>query len=167
MKIMKIIFKVLKYTFVFIVGLLLIFNLIGIVQKTVLKQEMPMLFEIGTAVVVTGSMEPAIHVDDMIIIHSQSEYQKDDIVTYQSNSYITHRIVEKTQNGYITKGDANNTPDKEIEKNKILGRVVLAIPRAGYVIDFLKSPFGILALCIGLFALIELPELINKKTKRR
>ena len=117
----------------------------------------------GNAVIITGSMEPAIMPGDMVIVHKQSTYKPGDIVTYQGNSSpITHRILEKTPDGYITGGDANNTDDGEIARIRIIGKVVKTIPNAGNAILFLQSPIGMLILIAGLFLVIEVPKLIEK-----
>lgn len=158
--------KICKCIVILLLGILLIINLVNIFQRVVLGQDMPMLFGYGRAIVVTGSMEPAIHPGDMVILRAQDDYETGDIVTYRANSYITHRVIEKTENGYITQGDANNTPDDEILKSRIVGQVVLAIPRIGYAVDFLKSPVGILLLMVGLFLMIELPGVAEKLRRR-
>lgn len=166
MKIMKWFLKAGKCLFVLFILVCLAWNIVNIVQKVIFKQDIPMIFGYGTAVVLTGSMEPVIRQGDMVLVHKQLDYQTDDIVTYKENRYITHRIVKKTENGYITQGEANNTADSEIGKSQVTGKVVWIIPKAGYVIDFLKSPVGMLVLVIGLLALIRIPDLY-KKVKQR
>ena len=75
--------------------------------------------------VATGSMEPNISENDIIIVKDNSNYQIDDVITYkENNSYITHRIVAINSDSLITKGDANNTNDESINKSQILGVVV-------------------------------------------
>lgn len=167
MKIIKKIVKICKYLVISLLAVILALNIINIVQSIVLGQEMPLIFGYGRAIVITGSMEPAILPGDMVIIHEQDGYEVGDIVVYKANSYITHRIVEETENGYITQGDANNAPDKEILESQIIGRVVLVIPKVGYITEFVKSPFGMLILIAALFLMIELPVLAGKIRKRR
>jgi signal peptidase len=73
----------------------------------------------------TGSMEEDIHTGDYILIFKKSDYKVGDIVTYKKENYhITHRIIKKDGNKIITKGDANNTPDEEINENSIIGKVL-------------------------------------------
>ena len=72
-----------------------------------------MLFGYGNAIIVSGSMEPAISVDDMIVFRKQREYSVGDIVLYNDGFVnVTHRIVEINGDQVITKGDANNAADK-------------------------------------------------------
>ena len=73
----------------------------------------------------TGSMEEDIHTGDYILIFKKSDYKVGDIVTYKKENYhITHRIIKKDGNKIITKGDANNTPDEEINSKSIIGKVL-------------------------------------------
>lgn len=167
MRIIKKIVKLCKTLIIALLAVALAANIINIVQVVLLGQELPMLFGVSRAIVVTGSMEPAILAGDMVIIHAQDDYEIGDIVIYKANSYITHRIVERTENGYITKGDANNAVDGEIQNSQVAGKIVLVIPKAGTIASFLKSPFGMLILIVGLFFMIELPILAEAIRKRR
>lgn len=45
----------------------------------------------------TGSMEPTLSVDDLLVIHQESDYTPGDIITFRSGSgLVTHRIVDET-----------------------------------------------------------------------
>jgi len=164
---MKVIFKIVRYFIVTLLVLLILINAIFIIQSLVSGQEMPLAFGYGKAVVATGSMEPTIEPGDMIVFHEQENYEVGDIVVFEAENFVTHRIVKTTGNGFITQGDANNTDDGEILREQMIGKVVLTVPKVGHAVDFLKSPFGILVLVIGLLALIEVPNLISRKSKRR
>ena len=82
--------------------------------------------------VVTGSMEPSLHVGDFIIIEKTDtdELTKGDIITFyseQSDIYgmlVTHRIVGRGEDGrFITRGDANPVNDSiTVAPEKIVGR---------------------------------------------
>ena len=73
----------------------------------------------------TGSMIPAIQVNDYIMITKTNDYKKGDIVTFKyENTLVTHRIVEINENKVTTKGDANNTNDDEIDIESITGKVI-------------------------------------------
>lgn len=141
-----------------IIAALLLCNVYTIVLRTAFDVLQPSVFGVSTAVVITGSMEPAVSVNDMVVIHEQESYEPGDIVSYQSGSMlVTHRIAEATENGYITKGDANNTDDGEIAREAVVGKVVLVIPKVGYAIAFLQTPLGMLVMTGVLFALVALP----------
>ena len=58
----------------------------------------------------------------------------------------------------ITKGDANNVVDEAVLTSQIKGKVICCIPQAGKLVEFLKTPFGIVC-TIGLaILLLELPR---------
>lgn len=98
------------------VGVLLIFRLfdrsaaVGVFGNYVFK-------------VASGSMVPTIKVGDYILVKKTTNFQKGDIITYKTkDNNITHRIIIINDDGTIvTKGDANNTEDKPIKKNQVVG----------------------------------------------
>ena len=165
MKIIKIFLNIIKFIFTAILAVVLLLNLFAVAKGILLAEEIPLVLGFGKAVIISGSMEPAIAPGDVIIIHKQSSYQPGDIVTFKSHSYITHRIVEKTPTGYITQGDANNARDAEIDPSRIVGRTIKIIPKAGDVILFLQSPFGIAILIFCLFLMIEISRFKKNKNK--
>ena len=105
------------------------------------------------AIIGSGSMEPTVFVNDLLLVKSAASYHAEDIITYVSpqGGLITHRVKEVLDDGYIAQGDANNIPDEEISRQRVLGKVVFVLPRAGGIIDGILSPSGIILLgCIGL-----------------
>jgi len=167
MKIIRLSLKIFKPVFIGILMVVLLLNLINIYKRVILKEQLPFVFGYGNAIIVTGSMAPAINPGDVVIISKQREYKSGDIVTYQGNNTpVTHRILEQTPEGYITGGDANNTDDGEVEEHRIMGKVVKVIPNAGNIILFLQRPLGMLIMLLGLFAMIEAPRLAEKIRKK-
>ena len=82
--------------------------------------------------VATGSMEPTLKQNDIILIKKEKDYNVDDIVTYENEgNYITHRIVTKRGKDLVTKGDANNTKDVPITIDDVIGKMVKVYPNAG------------------------------------
>ena len=111
----------------------------------------------------TGSMEPKIKINDLIIIKEKRNYKKNDIVTYkdENNNYVTHRIVKITKKEVIAKGDANNTEDKPISKNKIIGKVVFKFRFINIVNKILRNYIVLTAIFImSILVILFLP---NKK----
>ena len=121
--------------------------------KGILGNELPMPFGFGTAVVLSGSMEPTLEVDDLIIVKQKNDVDVGDVVVYQSGrSLVVHRIVRFDDDMVITKGDANGAEDKPFEKNLIKGVMIARIPHVGRLFRMLKTPIGgIAALALAIF----------------
>ena len=119
--------------------------------KTLMNDMMPMPLGVGVGVVVSGSMEPELSVDDVIFVVKDDTVELDDIVVYQKNGIlIVHKVV-KIKNGEITKrGTANNTDDDPIKLSDIKGRVFFHVGGIGKVISFLRTP--VVAIVILLIA---------------
>ena len=121
-----------------------------------LGNQLPMPFGYGAAVVLSGSMEPNLSVDDLIFVHEEEQYGVGDVVVYQSgNSLIVHRIVVVEGDILITQGDANNVADPPIEKSAIKGKVTGAIPGIGVLVNALKTPLGIVVTIAAAVLLVE------------
>lgn len=159
-----------------IIALLLLFVLSGLYQRIFNRGGYTGLFGIGYAVVVSGSMEPVFHENDMIIYqeHAKEDYELGDIVVYvrdkgtEDEILITHRLIGISEEQLITKGDANTISDKPVRWEQLVGRVVFLIPGIGKLVDFLRSPLGIVIsvlLIAGLSVLNLLPVLKLRKKK--
>ncbi len=130
------------------------------IARLVFHHPHPTIFGWSTAVVISGSMEDSVHVNDMVVIHAQESYEVQDVITFYSDAdtIVTHRLIAITDAGYQTQGDANDTPDPDLVlPEQVVGKVVRVIPNAGAFIAFFSSPLGMLLLfAIGLL-LIFLP----------
>ena len=139
-------------------------NIYMIVAKVVFHVPYPTVFGYSNAVVLSGSMEPAISVNDMIIIHEETQYEIGDIVSYKNGDVlVTHRIVDKTEMGYVTQGDANHAADDEIFQEMIVGKTVFVIPSVGIVIQMLQTPLGMLVLMLICYGMFVIPNLFERK----
>jgi len=96
-------------------------------------------------IVVSGSMEPAIDVGDLLIVKGAESYNYGDVVTYlsENGSLITHRVEALSKDGYITHGDANNVSDGEIPAQRLLGKTAVILPGMGMAIRWFFSPVSI------------------------
>lgn len=119
----------------------------------------------------SGSMEPTIMTGDIIIIHQNDQYIKNDVVTFQNleNRIVTHRIAEiaekRGRTSFITKGDANRSKDEDtISPSNVLGKVVFIVPRFGFLVAFAKSLPGLIVL-IGIPALALIMNELLKMSK--
>lgn len=136
----------------------------SLLAEQVLGKPYAGVFGLHMAVVLSGSMEPAISPNDLILVSEREDYQVGDIVMYQTEGLpVTHRIVSRTETGIVTQGDTNNTADGEISQNQIIGKVVLVVPAVGAVIEVMQTPQGMLCLVLLLFILLLLPEGIKEK----
>ena len=124
-------------------------------------------------IVQSGSMEPAIATGALVIVKAEARYAVSDVITFTtrgtSDVPTTHRIIEDgLQAGelvYTTKGDANNDVDPEpVRPENIIGKVILAIPFLGYLLDFARQPLGFFLL-IGIPALLIFAEEVGKIVK--
>lgn len=135
-------------------------------------------------VIVSPSMVPTIMVNDAIVVKREEGIKLDigDIITFSSvdPSYpgltVTHRIVGRqlSQSGdYIfrTKGDNNNIEDPSlVNEDSIYGRVILKIPKLGYIRKFLLTSYGFL---IGIvlpsvaIVIFDILKFIKKRTVKQ
>lgn len=163
---LKIAGKIINKGIVILLVLLLTLNVYTIVMRQAFGVKQPAVFGFSSAVVLSGSMEPNIHVDDMVIVREQNSYELQDIVMYEGENYmITHRIVGIEDGAYITRGDANNTDDPAVPAERVVGKVVYTIHGAGKAILFLHSPLGMCMMVLLAIAVGILPDL-RKKTGR-
>lgn len=95
------------------------------------------IFPIRPVGVATGSMEPNIHIGDMVIVDqnvTSNDIEVGNIIQYQLEKYtVIHRVVKKYQkDGYtyfVTKGDYNRNNDlKPVEESQLRGKVIYRIP---------------------------------------
>jgi len=76
------------------------------------------------ALVTSGSMMPALRVNDLVIIKRPGQICVGDIVVYGSgDDHIVHRVVSIDGDRIVTKGDANNAEDDAISKKDVIGVV--------------------------------------------
>lgn len=91
--------------------------------------------------IATGSMEPTLNVYDFILVKKDDNLKVNDIITYkEDDNFITHRIISINGNNLITKGDANNSEDKIINRNIVVGKVVKIFPKLGIVKSIIITP---------------------------
>ena len=113
--------------------------------------------------IVSGSMEPNLRINDIIIIKKENTYNIDDIVTFkEDNHYTTHRIIEKSNGKITTKGDNNDTNDNSITEDEIIGKMVYRFKILGMTISLLENPISWIAIfAVGIFFIIAIPVKIK------
>ena len=97
----------------------------------------------------SGSMEPAIHVGDLIITGPidgplSSDVTPGTVITYEhKNETVTHRIHSIDGAVITTKGDAVEDPDPwTVEVSSIRGVYMFKIPFVGYLTNFIQTKTG-------------------------
>ena len=160
MKMIKKVFQVLFWIFLVVVA---VYSTFIIIQKIMWKDKIPSFFGYKNFIVLTGSMEPTLHMGDIVIVKETTNIQDNDIIAFRErNSVITHRVFEVRKEGgkeyYITKGDANSDTDQELlDKEQIEGKYCFKIPFLGRVILFFQKPIGMMTLFIlvGIFLFLS------------
>ena len=128
-----------------IIETILLLFVILVMLVIILLQPNINFFPISVFGVKTGSMEPFINVDDIVLVKHTKDVKINDIVVYKKNNeYIIHRIIEINKNEIITKGDANNTNDKAITKDDIIGKYIRTLNILREVIILIKEYYYIL-----------------------
>lgn len=122
----------------------------------------------GFYIIVSGSMEPTIHVNDAVFIvrKDHDDYQINDIITFmpEAENYkgmtVTHRIIKKNTvddyySLYTTKGDNNTNEDVgKISTNGIYGKVLFVIPKVGFIKDIIVHPLTLVISLLLLFVIL-------------
>lgn len=156
--------KFLRWLLLIGIGLFLGLRLYWWNANRIAGNAMPMPFGYGVSVVLSGSMEPTLSTNDLVIIHQQDSYEIQDVVVYQvGTELIIHRMIEQSGDWVRTQGDANNTPDSPIPVTAIKGKLVVRIPWVGMVIRALKTPLGVCLTLVLAFFLLELSYRREKK----
>jgi len=169
---MTILKKIISGSMKILAGLLIVFllsalfvNLSTIWSVRTIKQGGQVSSGLACVLISSGSMEPVISVNDLLILKGFEEYRPDDIITYVSDrgSLITHRVTERSGQSYITQGDANNVPDSKISGQQILGKTVFVVSGAGLAVKWLLSPICILLLAAIIFLLWLLGRVMRRE----
>ena len=148
--------NLLRLLLLIICGLILGVNVYLANAHSLAGNQLPMPFGYGMSVVLSGSMEDRLSVDDLVIIKATDSYNVNDIVLYQDgNSLVIHRIIEIDGDTVTTKGDANNVADEPINKSQIKGVLVYDIAGFGAVVNVLKQPVFVILILAAAFLLTE------------
>ena len=128
--------------------LILVLVIYGKVIITFGENRYPNYFGYTFFEVASGSMEPALKVNDVVLVKiTRENLVKNDIIAFQvDNAIITHRILFIDGEVITVKGDSNNVVDKPIIKKQVIGKVVKVFPELGIWKKVLTDPkilFGI------------------------
>ena len=169
-KIKKCIDKTISVILNFLLIIISILILIGtyyIYQIKIQKNDYANIFGYTFFEVATGSMMPTIQIGDVVIVEITKEIKENDIIVYKENeNFITHRLIENKDNKIKTKGDANNSEDKPIEKEAVLGKVIKILPKIGIWRKIILTP-EVIGLIIILITIFSLMLMYNSKTEEK
>ncbi len=139
-----------------VLGILLGLNVYLANAHTLAGNKLPMPLGVGLAVVLSGSMEPTLSVNDVIVVKKTSNFEVGDIVVYDDGrALIVHEIIEINGDTVTTKGEANDVADDPIKLDAIKGKVVFTIPQAGVVVNIIRSPVSVVVIILAAILLIE------------
>ncbi|MHC5229556.1 signal peptidase I [Enterococcus sp. LJL99] len=144
--------------------------------------------------VLTNSMAPqkkgpsgGFYAGDIVILKMTKgeDVRKNDIITFtvgDGSRYLTHRMVDRKDelngekgNYIITKGDANQSNDPPITADRVVGKVIFSVPKAGNILDFVREEFWACLVSVlslyGFFLVLKsyffTPEVIKRRPMRR
>ena len=125
----------------------------------------------------SGSMHPALSEGDLVLVRgvSAEQVRAGDIIAFDVpasyrgtvQSPVIHRVIEKIVDGgevrFKTKGDANSSEDPwEVPAGNIRGEYLARVPLLGFLLVFLKSPFG-----MAFTSILVISSLVLTKTGGR
>jgi len=159
---------------------ILLINLTLIVKSYVRPDRVPTVFGVAPLFVESGSMDPAIKVDDLIFTRKvdTAALKPGDVIAFQSAgaaTVVTHRITEVfEENGarmFRTKGDWNNIEDPVlVHQDQVVGLYFRRAAGAGRLAQVLRQPAGMLVIVsmLGLLYLYDVLRryLYNRKQKQ-
>ena len=138
------------------VALIVGINVYAFNASRVAGDAIPMPFGVGLTVVLSGSMEPELSVGDLLVVVRQDSYAIDEVVVFQEGRIgVVHRIIEMDGTTVTTQGDANNAPDEPMDISRVKGKVVLAIPLIGHVVNMIKTPVATVVILAAAIFLLE------------
>jgi signal peptidase len=143
---------------------------LGLVVGLALALLGPLAFGGRTFAVLSGSMEPTLHVGDLVLEKKVAapDIHAGDIVTFRSpedsSKLITHRVRRVViADGIVkvtTKGDANLAVERwTVPANGSVGRALGRVPKIGYLLVWTRTPAGRLLLIALPACLLGLSQL--------
>lgn len=121
--------------------------------------------------VVSGSMEPAVHVGDVVLVRpiAPATLRVGDVVTFRNpaneDELITHRVRSvRIADGIVsvtTKGDANNTVERwSVSEDGSVGLVSVQVHRLGFALAWISTRTGRLTLVVVPVLVLGILELV-------
>ena len=151
---------------IMVVVVITIIGLYYMAQVKILNKDYANIFGYTFFEVATGSMANTINIGDIVVVKVNEAFKENDIIVYkEENSFITHRVIKIDGQDLITRGDANNSEDKPIKSDQILGKVIYVVPKIGIWRRVLASP-EILGMIIISIILLGVVLMLTSKTEK-
>ncbi len=131
---------------------ILVLVVYGKLATTFGKNKYPNYFGYTFFEVASGSMEPALYVNDVVLVKiTQDDFKENDIIAFHSeDAIITHRILFIDGDIITVKGDHNDVIDKPITRSQVIGKIIKVFPEMGIWKKVLTDPKIIFAIFITL-----------------
>lgn len=147
---------------------------VAVVLIAVAMYAVPALFGWQFSTVLTGSMEPKLHVGSVAVVTpvDPDRLGVGDIISFDHDARrVTHRIVQVSgsagQRSFTTKGDANNTVDAwQVPQSAVVGQVGGDVPFVGRLMLGVRSPIGA-AILAGLFAALLFASFVSGGDRKK
>jgi len=118
------------------------------------------------------SMLPNILPGSFVITKLESSYEVGDVVSFameqgSAKKIVVHRIIDENENGFIMQGDNNPTRDAGVyPTEKILGKLVVAIPYLGDLLGTLRNPVMLVVIAF-IMAIIQMEQKRRRQKKEK
>ena len=147
-------------------------SVLGFALVIVVAVALPNAFGLRDLTVLSGSMEPTFSTGDVVVEREISplDARLGDIVSFKdpedASILITHRVQSMVvHNGvvsFVTKGDANTGVEHwNVSADGTLGKVEYHVWRLGYLLSFIREPFGRIVLIVVPALLLGAYELVR------
>jgi signal peptidase len=142
-----------------VIGAAALWTIGGVLFGICMAVTLPFFLGMKSLTVLSGSMEPTIHVGDIVVVRqiAPTDARIGDVVTFRDPSdprkLVTHRVrkisVADGDVAFETKGDANSATEHwRIAKAGTIGLVMYRVPRLGYVLFYVHGTLGRLLLVV-------------------
>jgi signal peptidase I len=142
-----------------ILGASALWTLGGLLFGICMAVTLPFFLGFKSLTVLSGSMEPSIHVGDIVVVRRipAENARVGDVVTFRDPSdpekLVTHRVrrisIADGSVSFETKGDANTSVERwKVSGDGTIGLVRYRIPKLGYVLFYVHGTLGRLLLVV-------------------
>lgn len=147
MKIVKSVFNLLGNAIVLLLTVAAIFSVISLF---ICKQtgQTYNIFGFKPVVIMTGSMEPTVKTNSIVIVKRTDDIKEDDMILFDEGhgNFVLHRYnrTDEKTGKIITKGDANSTEDFSLlDQDKVFGKAVVVMNFVAPIVHMITGNNGL------------------------